>query len=78
MKGGEVMARRKVLKLHTPADIRKAIARITNMTLNGELDPKRANALLYGCNSALSAIHTDEQEKKLIEIQMILSDIEKH
>ena len=35
------MPRRKTLKLSTPADIRRSIARVGNMILNGEIDPKR-------------------------------------
>lgn len=70
------MPRRKSMKLSTPADIRRAISRITNMTLNGELDPKRANTLLYACNSALAAIRTDEQEKKIAELEQLLIDME--
>ncbi len=70
------MPRRMVLKLSTPADIRRAMARVTNMILNKEIDPKRGNAILYGCNSALAAIRTDEQEKKLTELEQLLSERE--
>ena len=64
------MPRRKTLKLSTPADIRRVISRIANMALNGEIDPKRANTLLYACNAALAAIRTDEYDKKLAELEM--------
>ena len=63
------MPRRKTLKLSTPADIRRVISRIANMALNGEIDPKRANTLLYACNAALAAIRTDEYDKKLAELE---------
>ena len=71
------MPRRKTLKLSTPADIRRAISRIANMALNGEIDPKRANTLLYACNAALTAIRTDEHEKKLDELEAALKEMEK-
>lgn len=70
------MPRRKTLKLSTPADIRRAISRVANMALNGELDPKRANTLLYACNAAIAAIKTDEYEKKLVELEGLLSTME--
>ena len=66
------MPRRKTLKLSTPADIRKAISRIANMVLNGEVDPITAKALLYACNSALTAIRTDEYRRKVEELEEIL------
>ena len=71
------MPRRKALKLSTPAEIRRAISRVTNMALNGDIDPKLANTLIYACNSALGAIRTDEQEKKLLELQTLLEQMEK-
>ena len=70
------MPRRKTLQLSTPADIRRAISRITNMLLNGEIDPKTANAILYGCNSALGSIRVDELEKKVSELEGLLSNME--
>ena len=70
------MPRRKTLKLSTPADIRRSIARIGNMILNGEIDPKTANALLYGCNVALGAIRVDEQQKKLDELETLVKELE--
>lgn len=69
-----LLPRRKTLKLSTPRDIRRAISRIANMALNGEMDPKTANAILYACNSALSAIRTDEYDKKLAELEHMLNE----
>lgn len=39
--------------------------RINNMLLNGEIDAKTANALLYGCNVCLGAIRVDDQQAQL-------------
>ena len=72
------MSRRKSMKLSTPAEIRRAISRVTNMILNEEIDAKRANTILYACNIALGAIRTDEQEKKLLELQTLLEQMEKN
>lgn len=66
------MPRRKTLKLSTPEDIRKAISRIANMTLNDEIDSKTANTLLYACNAALSAVRTDEYRRKVEELEALL------
>ncbi|SCI19340.1 Uncharacterised protein [uncultured Ruminococcus sp.] len=70
------MPRRKVLKLSTPADVRRAISRIANMTLNNEIDSKTANTLIYACNSALAAVRTDEYKRKVEELELLLSEHE--
>lgn len=62
----------KRLKLSTPAEVRKALNRVANMILNGQIDPKSANAIIYACNVVLGAIRTDEQEKRLDELTAIL------
>lgn len=64
------------MKLSSPANIRRSINRINNMLLNGELDPKTANALIYGCNSALGSIRVDEQQAKLDELERLVKELE--
>lgn len=44
-----------------------------NMAANGEMDNKTANTIILGCNAVLSAIRTDEQQKKLDELEKILN-----
>ncbi|MBO4998176.1 MAG: hypothetical protein J6D02_09285 [Lachnospira sp.] len=68
------MPRRKCLKLDTPQAVRKALARVANMVLNGELDTKSANSIILACNAILSGIRTDEYEKKLAELEQILNE----
>lgn len=53
------------LKLDTPLNVRRSLARVANMVLNGELDAKSANAIIYTCNVILGAIRTDEQQKNI-------------
>ncbi|MCI6998040.1 MAG: hypothetical protein MR936_14985 [Eubacterium sp.] len=65
------MAKRN-LKLDTPDNIRKALAKVANMTYKGELDIKTANSITATCNVILSGIRTDEQEKKIAELEKIL------
>ena len=62
----------KRMKLSTPTEVRKALNRVANMILNGQIDPKSANAIIYACNVVLGAIRTDEQEKRLDELTAIL------
>lgn len=66
----------KRLKMSSPAEIKRTINRISNMVLNEQLDPKRANAILYACNTALSSIRIDEQEKRLDELEKLVSDLQ--
>lgn len=70
------MSRRKTLKLSTPTDVRRAISRVANMALNGEIDTKTANTLIYACNSVLSAVRTDEYRRKVEELESLLLEHE--
>ena len=67
-------ARRKMLKLSTPQEVRRAISRVVNMVLNDEIDNKSANTIIYACNAALGAIRTDEYGKKLAELEALLHE----
>ena len=66
----------KRLRMNTPAEIKRTINRVSNMVLNGQLDPKSANAIIYACNTALSSIRIDEQEKRLDELEKLVSDLQ--
>lgn len=48
------------------------------MLLNGDIDAKTANALLYGCNVCLGAIRVDDQQTKLNELERIIREFEQH
>ena len=65
---------RKRLRLSSPSDVRKAMSKIANAVYNGDLDPKEANAILYACNSVLSTIRIDEQQKKIEELERLLNN----
>lgn len=56
-------------------EVRRTLARVANMTLNGEIDTKRANTIILACNAVLSAIRTDEQQKKIDELETLLNDL---
>lgn len=60
-------------KTGTPTEVRRTLSRVMNMAVNGEIDSKIANTIILGCNAVLSSIRTDEQQKKLEELERILS-----
>ena len=62
------------LRLKTATDVRRALNRIMNMTLNGEMNTKTANTIILGCNAVLSSIRTDEQQKKRDELEKIINE----
>lgn len=69
------MANKRItLRLSNPKDVRKTLSRITNMLVNNEIDSKRANTIIYACNSILNSIRTDELEKQLSELEDLVND----
>ena len=67
---------KKRLKMTSSREVRRCVNRISNMLLNGELDARTANAILYGCNVCLGAIRIDDQGKKLDELEKTLAELE--
>lgn len=63
--------------MKTPTEVRRTLARVANMALNNEIDTKTANTIILACNAILGAIRTDEQQKKIDELEILLKDIEK-
>ena len=66
---------KKRLKMTSSREVRRTVNRIANMLLNGEIDPKTANAILYGCNVCLGAIRVDNQQAKLDELESIIGEL---
>ena len=64
------------LKTSTPTEVRRALSRVNNMLLNGEIDPKTANAIIYSCNSILSSIRVDEQQNRIDELEKLIREME--
>lgn len=62
------------LKTGTATEVRRTLSRVMNMVANDEMDNKKGNTIILGCNAILSAIRTDEQQKKLDELERILSE----
>ena len=69
---------KKRLRMGTSTEVRRAVNRINNMLLNGDIDAKTAHALLYGCNVCLGAIRVDDQQTKLNELERIIREFEQH
>ena len=44
------------LRWNNPTEIRRSLARVNNMVLNGELPAKSANAIYYSANLILKAL----------------------
>lgn len=62
------------LKTRNATEVRKTLTRVMNMVVNGEMDNKTANTIILGCNAVLSSIRTDEQQKKLDELEKIINE----
>lgn len=67
---------KKRLKMGTSTEVKRAVSRINNMLLNGEIDAKTANALLYGCNVCLGAIRVDDQQAQLNELEKMVKEFD--
>lgn len=63
------------LKTKTPTEVRRTLSRVMNMVANGQMDNKTANTIILGCNAVLSAIRTDEQQRKINELENMLNSM---
>lgn len=63
------------LRMGTPTEVRRTLARVANMALNNEIDTKTANTIILACNAVLSAIRTDEQQKKIDQLEELLNEV---
>ena len=65
------------LRMGTPTEIRRTLARVANMAVNGDIDTKTANTVILACIACLGAIRTDEQQKKIDELEELIEEINK-
>lgn len=63
------------LRMGTPTEIKRTLARVANMALNGEVDTKVANTIILACNAILGTIRADEQAKKIEKLEKMLECI---
>lgn len=57
-------------------EIKRTINRVANMVANGEMDTKSANTIILACNAVLSSIRTDEQKRRIDELERIIGEYE--
>lgn len=65
------------LRFRTATEVRRSLSRVANMVLNDEITTKQANTIIYASNAILEAIKTDEQQKKLAELEQLLNEIKR-
>ncbi len=65
------------LKTKTASEVRKTLTRVMNMVANGQMDNKTANTIILGCNAVLSSIRTDDQQRKIEELENILESLQR-
>lgn len=63
------------LPMNTAAEIKQTIRLIAEMVINGKLDSRRASTLNALCNTALSSIRTDEQQKEIEELRETMTEL---
>lgn len=56
-------AKRK-LRWNNASQIRRSLAAVNNMVLNGTISHKEANSIYYSCNLLLKALEIEAAEKK--------------
>lgn len=66
---------RKRLRMGSSTEVRRAANRVANLVLNGELEARDANAILYAANVILGAIRVDDQRVKLEELERIVEEL---
>lgn len=60
MKQQEMGVKKKKLRWNNPKEIRRSLAKVNNMVLNGELSAKEANSIFYSANLLLKAIELEK------------------
>ena len=49
------------LRMTNTREIRRALTRVSNMVMNGELDTKRANTIILGCNTMIGVLRLEHE-----------------
>lgn len=52
------------LRWNTATQVRRSLARVNNLVLNGALTPKQANSVYFSANLILKAIELEQQNNK--------------
>ena len=65
-------------RMGTPTEVRRVLVRVSNMVANNEKGSKEAHSIISACNAVLSAIKTDEQQKRLEELERKIKEYEEN
>lgn len=65
------------LKTKNATEVKRTLSRVMNLVANGKMDSKTANTIILACNAVLSAIRTDEQQKKIEELERTLESVQR-
>ena len=57
-------------------EVRRAMTRVANLVLRGELTPKEASAIIYAAQTSLQSIRVDDQQKRVEELEALLVEME--
>lgn len=69
---------KKRLRMNSTTELKRTANKIANLLLNGEIDSKTANALLYSCNVIAGIIRVDEQQRKIDELERLIREFEQN
>ena len=47
-------------RLNKPEDIRRTLQKVSEMVVDGSIDTKQANCVIYACQTALTVMKTEE------------------
>ena len=48
------------LRMNKPDDIRRTLQKVSELVVDGTIEPKQANCVIYACQTALTVIKTEE------------------
>lgn len=51
------------VRMNNTGDIRRTLQKVSDMVIDGSIDTKQANCVIYACQTALSVIKTEELVK---------------
>lgn len=63
------------VRFSSAEEVRRTLQRVSNAVLSGDLDTRTANSITNAANTALRAIETGEQDKKLAELEVLLLEL---
>ena len=63
-------------RMRTPTEVRRVLVRVSNMVVNGQIEAKEANSIISACNAILGAIKTEDQQKRIEELEKKIIEYE--